>query len=114
MSSSDSTVHAFAENIHLRKNEKADIYPPFGREQVIEFLDYIKHPKVEYLRSIDTKIAERNNSILIHGYASRVKDIQDLKNIFNSLTEQLRQLSAEEWLSKKNTALFMNNFKDKK
>lgn len=114
MSSSDSTVHAFAENIHLRKNEKADIYPPFGRKQVIEFLDYIKHPKVEYLRSIDTKIAERNNSILIHGYASRVKDIQDLKNIFNSLTEQLRQLSAEEWLSKKNTALFMNNFKDKK
>ncbi len=115
MSSSDSTVHAFAENIHLRKNEKADIYPPFGRKQVIEFLDYIKHPKVEYLRSIDTKIADiRNNSILIHGYASRVKDIQDLKNIFNSLTEQLRQLSAEEWLSKKNTALFMNNFKDKK
>ena len=113
MSSSDSTVHAFAENIHLRKNEKADIYPPFGRKQVIEFLDYIKHPKVEYLRSIDTKIADiRNNSILIHGYASRVKDIQDLKNIFNSLTEQLRQLSAEEWLSKKNTALFMNNFKD--
>lgn len=115
MSSSDSTVHAFAENIHLRKNEKADIYPPFGRKQVIEFLDYIKHPKVEYLRSIDTKIADiRNNSILIHGYASRVKDIQDLKNIFNSLTEQLRQLSAEEWLSKKNTALFMNNFKDNK
>lgn len=115
MSSSDSTVYAFAENIHLRKNEKADIYPPFGRKQVIEFLDYIKHPKVEYLRSIDTKIADtRNNSILIHGYASRVKDIQDLKNIFNSLTEQLRQLSAEEWLSKKNTALFMNNFKDKK
>lgn len=115
MSSSDSTVHAFAENIHLRKNEKADIYPPFGRKQVIEFLDYIKHPKVEYLRSIDTKIADiRNNSILIHGYASRVKDIQDLKNIFNSLTEQLRQLSAEKWLSKKNTALFMNNFKDKK
>lgn len=115
MSSSDSTVHAFAENIHLRKNEKADIYPPFGRKQVIEFLDYIKHPKVEYLRSIDTKIADiRNNSILIHGYAARVKDIQDLKNIFNSLTEQLRQLSAEEWLSKKNTALFMNNFKDKK
>ena len=115
MSSSDSTVHAFAENIHLRKNEKADIYPPFGRKQVIEFLDYIKHPKVEYLRSIDTKIADiRNNSILLHGYASRVKDIQDLKNIFNSLTEQLRQLSAEEWLSKKNTALFMNNFKDKK
>lgn len=115
MSSSDSTVHAFAENIHLRKNEKADIYPPFGRKQVIEFLDYIKHPKVEYLHSIDTKIADiRNNSILIHGYASRVKDIQDLKNIFNSLTEQLRQLSAEEWLSKKNTALFMNNFKDKK
>lgn len=115
MSSSDSTVHAFAENIHLRKNEKADIYPPFGRKQVIEFLDYIKHPKVEYLRSIDTKIADiRNKSILIHGYASRVKDIQDLKNIFNSLTEQLRQLSAEEWLSKKNTALFMNNFKDKK
>ena len=114
MSSSDSTVHAFAENIHLRKNEKADIYPPFGRKQVIEFLDYIKHPKVEYLRSIDTKIAERNNSILIHGYASRVKDIQDLKNIFNSLTEQLRQLSAEEWLSKKNTALFMNSFKDNK
>lgn len=115
MSSSDSTVHAFAENIHLRKNEKADIYPPFGRKQVIEFLDYIKHPKVEYMRSIDTKIADiRNNSILIHGYASRVKDIQDLKNIFNSLTEQLRQLSAEEWLSKKNTALFMNNFKDNK
>lgn len=115
MSSSDSTVHAFAENIHLRKNEKADVYPPFGRKQVIEFLDYIKHPKVEYLRSIDTKIADiRNNSILIHGYASRVKDIQDLKNIFNSLTEQLRQLSAEEWLSKKNTALFMNNFKDNK
>ena len=115
MSSSDSTVHAFAENIHLRKNEKADIYPPFGRKQVIEFLDYIKHPKVEYLRSIDTKIADiRNNSILIHGYASRVKDNQDLKNIFNSLTEQLRQLSAEEWLSKKNTALFMNNFKDNK
>ena len=115
MSSSDSTVHAFAENIHLRKNEKADIYPPFGRKQVIEFLDYIKHPKVEYLRSIDTKIADiRNNSILIHGYASRVKDIQDLKNIFNSLTEQLRQLSAEEWLSKKNTALFMNRFKDNK
>ena len=115
MSSSDSTVHAFAENIHLRKHEKADIYPPFGRKQVIEFLDYIKHPKVEYLRSIDTKIADiRNNSILIHGYASRVKDIQNLKNIFNSLTEQLRQLSAEEWRSKKNTALFMNNFKDKK
>ena len=31
-----------------------------------------------------------------------------------SLKKALEQLSAEEWLSKKNTALFMNNFKDKK
>lgn len=113
MSSSDSKVRDFATNNRIRKNDNVDIYPPFGRKQVVEFLDFLKHPKANYLQSIDAKIADiRNNSILIHGYSSRIENVQELKNIFNSLLEQFRPIAAEEWQSKLNSALFMNNFKD--
>ena len=113
MSSSDSKVRDFATNNRIRKNDNVDIYPPFGRKQIVEFLDFLKHPKANYLQSIDAKIADiRNNSILIHGYSSRIENVQELKNIFNSLLEQFRPIAAEEWQSKLNSALFMNNFKD--
>lgn len=114
MSSSDMKVYDFAENNRIRKKESTDIYPPFGRKQVIDFLDYLKHPKTAYLQNIDAKIADiRNNSILIHGYSSRVKNAQELKNIFTSLMEQLRPIAGEEeWQSKLNAALLMNTFKD--
>ncbi len=113
MSSSNPKVRDFATNNRIRKSENVDIYPPFGRKQVIDFLDFIKHPKADYLRSVDAKIADiRNNSILIHGYSPRIKDVHELKSIFNSLIEQLRPTAAEEWQSKLDTALFMNKFQD--
>ncbi|MBQ8346966.1 MAG: hypothetical protein IJY17_05130 [Alphaproteobacteria bacterium] len=115
MSSSDPKVRAFAENSRLRKKENSDIYPPFGRKQVIDFLEYIKHSKADFLRSIDAKIADmRNNSILIHGYASRVKSVNELRNIFELLAQQMKPLTEDDGHSKLDTALFMNNFKDRK
>ena len=115
MSSSDPKVRTFAENNRLWKKENSDIYPPFGRKQVIDFLEYLKHSKADFLRSIDAKIADmRNNSILIHGYASRVKSINELRNIFELLAHQMKPLTEDDGLSKLATALFMNNFKDNK
>ena len=114
MSASDPKVRDFAENNRIRKKDNTDIYPPFGRKQVIDFLDYLKHPKTAYLQNTDAIIADiRNNSILIHGYSSRVKNAQELKTIFTSLIEQLKRIvGEEEWQSKLNAALFMNTFKD--
>ena len=116
MSSSDPTVSAFAENNRLRPKNR-DIYPPFGRKQVIKFLEHIKHPNADFLRSIDGRVESiRNESILIHGFSPRIEDAkeqEDLRKIFDTLLYQLKNLSGDEWQNKKDTALFMNNFKDK-
>ena len=113
MSSSDPTVSAFAENNRL-KAKNGDIYPPFGRKQVIKFLEHIKHPNADFLRSIDGKVENiRNGSILIHGFSPRIEDAKALIEIFDALLNYLKRFLGDEWQNKKDTALFMNNFKDK-
>ena len=113
MSSSDPTVSAFAENNRL-KAKNGDIYPPFGRKQVIKFLEHIKHPNADFLRSIDGKVENiRNGSILIHGFSPRIEDAKALIEIFDALLNYLKRFLGDEWQNNKDTAVFMNNFKDK-
>ena len=113
MSPSDPTVSAFAENNRL-KAKNGDIYPPFGRKQVIKFLEHIKHPNADFLRSIDGRVESiRNESILIHGFSPRIEDTKALIEIFDDLLDHLKSLLGNEWQNKKDTALFMNKFKDK-
>lgn len=112
MSASDEKVRRFAENkkIHL-KGEHSDIYRPFGRKNVIDFLEYIKYPqqKTSFLKSIEKDIENiRNQSILIHGYSSKANDAAALNNIFEKIIQQLRETENFETL--KGTALFMNGF----
>lgn len=114
MPSFNSKVKQFAERNHMRESDSSYYYPPFGRKQVIQFLESIFHPKTSFLWEMDKMLSNiRNNSILIHGYASQVKNAQEIKGYFDRLLNQLRPLCGDEWQNKLKTAMFMNNFKGK-
>lgn len=109
----NSKVKQFALRKHMKESDNSYFYPPFGRKQAVEFLESIFHPKTAFLREMDKAISNiRNNSILIHGYTSQVKNAEEIKNCFDRLLAQLRPLCGNEFDNKLNVAMFMNSFKD--
>ena len=117
MSASDEYVRRFAESKKWA-GPKDDVYKPFGRKDVLEFLDFIgySHLKVEFLKQIENDITRlRNQSILIHGYVAQANDGEAIKNLFEKIIIRLSSLSfVEDFASKKEAALFMNKFKELK
>ena len=110
---SNAEVRAFAENNGISPQNGSDLLRPFGRKQVISFLRHIHHPEADFLESLEADIERRNTSILIHGYSSSIDDVENLRNVFESLRRKLEKEVGEEGKEKLGAALFMNNFKDR-
>lgn len=121
MPDADDRVKYFARNNQIHLREGYDFYE-FGRKKAAEFLKKISdkdsniYSIADFLEKNNALIESiRNKSVLIHGFSAKALPNERLKELADSLLSQIRLLYGRNNIDTNlTTALFMNNFKDKK
>lgn len=110
MPTSNREIDDYCQRNSIFKKPNLDFYM-FSRKNTAEFLRFKNDPIGSVLLSYEEKVADiRNNSILIHGYKSRVDNEKKLRGILDDLLSELKVFNLEQWNEYKENALFMNKF----
>jgi hypothetical protein len=98
----------FAAQAEMQPTSKP--YLQLGREKIVTLLKNFGFD-TKQLKDLGKKAEKRNQSILIHGFASQVKDKREIRKIFDEIKLQLNKIPLTSVEEKLKLATFINNFR---